>query len=618
MQQYILKPEKLFQNSLNGQIIFDDIYSNSKLPQEVIDDGLNDTYALLFPRIATLVCRIPEIIAEWESEAWAENYRRFDILKSELKQLIQSVDQLKNTTSSEAENKLNQIRMFLAQKLRIDLDLTGLRAERPITGKFDDFFIHPEINSYNEDKTVLININSPEESINNFINKQNKSIIIAPSGAGKSTLSKWLQLELLSPKYICFTVRLELRSLMRESKLTIYDIVKKTCGIHITEGLKIEHIDEWIKSKKIVFILDGFDEIKSVDRDYIFDWINDLSIIANKCPFILTSRKLSTDHLDKFDKDWTRWFIEPFDNNRIIEYIKKWYKYTPLLAENKRDIDAQELANVWKKDPTIEPFTGNPLLLSTLLMVHHLDGSLPNGRSKLYKRYIDGMLGIWDERRKLRTEENQLSLYDKKQILRNLALFMFFREEDQIEENIFINWLKSLLENMGLSISSEDVLAHLRERTGLIVGPGIYSFIHKTVAEYLVSEAILDGNVRLESGDKIDRFWLFQNRNNDRWNTIVFLWAGLAPISDIEDFIEQCLDIRDAFTGYGVLYDQIHRLSRNICRKFIFQYIDLIHDNFSSDFDSFYMIPGGYKKTIPLKEPGFQLEIFHILTVLLI
>ena len=51
-----------------------------------------------------------------------------------------------------------------------------------------------------------------------------------------------------------------------------------------------------------------------------------------------------------------------------------------------RDIDAASLAGTWQRDPTIAPLTGNPLLLSTLLMVHHLDGSLPgHAASTLYR-----------------------------------------------------------------------------------------------------------------------------------------------------------------------------------------------------------------------------------------
>lgn len=55
-------PERLFQGSLDGQKIFEELYASRDLPQVVIEDGLNDIYTLLCPRIATLLCQIPAAV----------------------------------------------------------------------------------------------------------------------------------------------------------------------------------------------------------------------------------------------------------------------------------------------------------------------------------------------------------------------------------------------------------------------------------------------------------------------------------------------------------------------------------------------------------------------------
>jgi hypothetical protein len=62
-------PELLFQGSLNGQKIFDELYSDRNLPQVIIEDGLKDVYMLLCPRIATLLCKIPAAVKDWESQS---------------------------------------------------------------------------------------------------------------------------------------------------------------------------------------------------------------------------------------------------------------------------------------------------------------------------------------------------------------------------------------------------------------------------------------------------------------------------------------------------------------------------------------------------------------------
>jgi hypothetical protein len=136
------KPAPLFQGSLNGQKIFEKLYANRDLPQVVIEDGLKEIYTLLCPRIATLLCRIPAAVKDWESEAWTENFRRFDEITTQLRTLFSRVDELATSPAREADETLSLVRRTLAQKIGLELDLTGLRADRPLMGKFDDFFVH--------------------------------------------------------------------------------------------------------------------------------------------------------------------------------------------------------------------------------------------------------------------------------------------------------------------------------------------------------------------------------------------------------------------------------------------------------------------------------------------
>ncbi|NRT87285.1 NACHT domain-containing protein [Clostridium beijerinckii] len=609
LREFMVRPELLFNGSLNGQKIFEDLYSKNGLPEVIIEEELNNIYAILFPRIATLVCKIPEVISNWQNEVWAENFKRFDEITDYLQNVMRTVDEIKKTPERQADDKLNLIRMALAQKIRFDLDLTGLRGDRPMVGNFNDFFVHPQISETNK-KSYIREINTAEESISNFIYKREHAIIIAPPGGGKSTWSKWLQRELLSTKWNGIVVRYELRRFSTDSMLTLYELIRDIVGKHFSENLKTEYIDEWLKSNKIAIILDGFDEIRPNDRDSVFEWIVDLNVVANGCPLIITSRPITTDHFNRLGSEWSWWSIQPFDNSRIVDYIERWYKYTPLLGDNNRIINGEELSRTWKNDPTIEPLTSNPLLLSTLLMVHHLDGSIPNGRSQLYKRYIDGMLGIWDDRRDVNAVDIKLSLIQKKQILKRFAIFMFFEEEDQIDETKIIVWLNNLLDNLRLKFKAEEVLSQLRERSGLIIGPGIYSFIHKTVGEYLVAEEILDGDYRLESGMKVDRFCLFENRENDRWNSVIFLWSGIAPVYDVESFIEQCIKMDDCELGYGILLDQYVRLSPEFCYKIILgeKYISKINTACDFGCDSFWICSSSYVDKYGYVVPDFELK----------
>jgi hypothetical protein len=417
-------------------------------------------------------------------------------------------------------------------------------------------------------------LENSEQGFAFFSAKKTKSIIVGQPGAGKSTWAKWLQREALSVQHDFLCIRVELRSLADKDLPSLYELIRTLAGPHLAEELTADRIRSWVEAKKIIFILDGFDEIRPIDRDGIYVWLTDLSAAAQDCPIVVTSRPLTTDHLNQLNGSWTSWEIQPFDQQRIIDYIQRWYKSMPLLSDEGREVNTTELADAWSKDPTIAPLTSNPLLLSTLLMVHHLDGSLPRGRSELYRRYVEGMLGLWDDRRNVTATNLQLSLEQKRLIMRRFALQMFLQQKDQLDEHEALDIMKAVLEKLNIALPVEDVLSGLQERSGLIIGPGVYSFVHKSVLEYLVTESVLQGDERDDSDHRIDRLCLFKNRDDDRWNTITFLWAGLAPFVDVESFVEECIKIRKWDLAYGILYDQYEKFPLEARKNLLLEIVD--------------------------------------------
>lgn len=564
-------PLRLFEGSLNGQKIFDQFYENGALPERITQAGLTETYAIIFPRIATLPCKVPVAVKDWESNAWAENFKRLDALAVELQKVFQKVDALTTSKDSQKSTILSSARRALAQRLAIQLDLTGLRGEKPIAGKFDDFFVHPQIKLLpikDENSTEELILSTAEQSFSQYSVSNSKAIIYGSPGAGKSTWSQWLQREVLGEQWKGLPIRKELRSLNIEKLPSIQQLIREAVGVHHSEEITNEISNEWLRQNLIIFILDGLDEIHESKRGQIIEWIEGLTFASKNAPILITSRPLITSHLDDLTKTgWGKREILPFNTERIIDYMGRWYKNIPLAVEESENIDIQALADEWQSDSTIKPLTGNPLLLSTLLMVHHLDGRLPTGRARLYQRYVDGLLGIWDDRRKIKANSLTLNLEEKKQILRNFALQLQHLNRETLEEQQTVDVIQKSLNELGLECDPQETLDLLRERSGLIIGPGIYSFIHKSVGEYLVAESIVQGDQRTPDDNRIDRLYLFNHRNDDRWNNIIFLWAGLAPISDVEAFINTCNEHKELSLAYGLLYDQYDRFSAKIKKE---------------------------------------------------
>ncbi|MFH0734303.1 MAG: NACHT domain-containing protein [bacterium] len=620
--------KSVFRGSLNGQKIFEQFYESRKLPQTTIEDDLSDIYLLFFPRITTIICEIPVLIKDWGNNAWIEGYKRFDTLAEQINILSKKVDKILTITTDSSDELMNIFRKSMIQKIAFDLDLTGLRADKPCTGKFEDYFVHPQINE------IVINkipgtepriLTSGNDSIKIFIQKNQKSVIYGVPGSGKSTWTKWFQQALLTSDWSGICIRFELRQLKNGNLPTIFDLIKNEASKNIAPEVNNDKIIEWIKQQKIIIIYDGFDELTTKSREEVLKDINEICLPLRGCPIIITSRPLTTNQLDRLEGNWSFWDIEKFDNKRVIEYMQRWYKFSQLLPDAERDIDIQALATKWELDKTIEPLTGNPLLLSTLLMVHHLDGNLPTGRSELYQRYISGMLGIWDDRRHVFSSLIILSTLQKKQIIQRFALLFFLNQKEQIEEEVANKWMEEILSNLNIKYFASDVLIFFIERSGLIIGPGIYSFTHKSIIEYLVAETVLSGNQMDLEMRRIDRSYLFSHCNEDQWTTVIFLWSGLAPITDIETFIEWCIEKEDFSLGYGILNDQIDRFSRSKCRDYMLNYLPercftsknhfwgLSHGmQFEFTFSSGLLIPGFQLRTI-----GYYNTLFNLISDLI-
>ncbi|WP_434417721.1 NACHT domain-containing protein [Nannocystis pusilla] len=574
LHPFVHEPSRLFSGSLNGDTMYRQLRSERPLPQEIRDERLEAVYELLVPRMGTVLCSLLPILDEWKTEAWRENFRRFDDVTEMLRSLLGKLDADAERANRETDVLLARVRRGTAQREAFRMDLTALRSDAVISCGFDALFIHPAISSQRHPEEARLWVESESQALETFLAPGARSIIIGVPGAGKSTWLRWLERIGNDVGWSGIVIRIELRRLLRETKLPSYlTLLKTTAGSHLADEVSADDAARWRDTRRLAFLIDGFDEIPSDERDKIHGWFAEMAAAVELCPVILTSRPLTTDHLSRFKAPWRTWTVEPFDQRRIVTYIKRWYEHAELPAGVERSVDADALAQSWMEDSTISPLTSNPLLLATLLLVHVLDGRLPTGRAKLYQRYVDGMLGLWDDRQKRLAPKVALTPAQKRTLLRELALRMFLDKVDQIDEGEATSMVADVLLRLDSKANVSDTLDVLRERTGLLIGPGVYSFSHKTVAEFLVAEAIVDGSIRDGRGERMDRMRLFRNSNQDRWVVVCFLWAGLAPTVEFEQFI---LDLSNAENDsnswglvFGLLRDQAERVSRELWKTCI-------------------------------------------------
>ena len=128
-------------------------------------------------------------------------------------------------------------------------------------------------------------------------------------------------------------------------------------------------------------------------------------------------------------------------------------------------------------------------------------------------------------------------------------------------------------------------------------------------------------------GERIDRFRLLEHRDDDRWNVVLFLWAGISPAIDVVAFIEQSINDNHQALAYGILSDQYERIPAETRKELILKVDELKHFRKMSlfwgvpgwpakkDFRYAIAVPSGAFTTLSGRQGGFGNETIQGLLI---
>jgi predicted NACHT family NTPase len=196
------------------------------------------------------------------------------------------------------------VRQSLAQRVKFQLDLTGHRGDRADAVPLEKCFIVPELvqvlKNMKSRENREIHIGGEEEMVRAFAASSLRTVLLGSPGSGKSTWSRWLQRTALTVGAARLAVLVRLRELTKLNQLSSHqEILREAAGIHLREEIRPEAIRSWCELGKITPILDGFDEVPSGHRETIISWIKELDNAVGSASLIVTSRPVTTDHLNR-------------------------------------------------------------------------------------------------------------------------------------------------------------------------------------------------------------------------------------------------------------------------------------------------------------------------------
>jgi formylglycine-generating enzyme required for sulfatase activity len=360
-----------------------------------------------------------------------------------------------------------------------------------------------------------------------------KMVLLGDAGAGKSTFVK--ELLALQAAVLLGEIKEPLTGIdpdLIPVLIVLRDLSPKLAGLNLgtlsTENQKqalsdaiLEKIREEIKAAefipvlekafengKVLLVLDGLDEVPQNLRGRVRQAVGALIQLHKIERLIITSRSRSYTGQAVF-QNFQSYTIAPFGQEKITSFARAWYHEQSRLGHmnmEQAEKRAHDLAEASSGDDLIE-MSSNPMMLTSIAIIHQKDIGLPRERVRLYQLIVDVLISRWQ---KHKTGEESFAP--------SQALAAFLKDDNRLRAALEIlayeahraNYTAgntngdadlsrghalTLLESsdyLGSAELASEFLDYVDQRSGLLVGKGgelekptSYSFPHRTIQEYL-------------------------------------------------------------------------------------------------------------------------------------
>ena len=381
--------------------------------------------------------------------------------------------------------------------------------------------------------------NVPRLTVLDALNQTPKMVLLGDPGAGKSTFMKRIaaalaakQLNLagvipdLQPDLFPVLVilreiipRLAALDLTALSDKQQKSVLVKTLCEQIEEDLEAmeapeagAEIRDLLHSGDCLLFFDGLDEVPFQYRRLIRQTVSAVIQTCRLKQVVITSRIRSYTG-DAVFPNFTSFTLAPFSDEQVRDFISGWYQAQKSLGRlNQKQVTdkAADLIQVALK-PELRELAENPMLMTTMALVHQRNIGLPDQRVELYNLAVDILLRRWQKHKhgeqKLAASaeltgflKNNLKL---RKAIEHLAYTAHSARKDDVQTaDLPRGTALTLLEQpqyLGSAALAEEFLDYVDQRAGLLLGrggdarhPADYCFPHRTFQEYLAACHILN------------------------------------------------------------------------------------------------------------------------------
>ena len=272
---------------------------------------------------------------------------------------------------------------------------------------------------------------------------------------------------------------------------------------------------------KLLLLLDGLDEVPTLNMSRMVEVIEDFVIQYDKNTFIASCR---TAAYHPSSNQFTDVTIANFDDEQIEQFIQHWF-------DSDLDKETDTANHCWQllqasENKAAKELAQTPLLLTFLCLVYEREKTIPSKISRLYGQALDILLSEWPTHKGLNKTAIHKDFYPKleKALLSGLAYRSFREDRLFFSKTDITDFISSFLANTYEAseyLDSHTILQTIEVNQGLLVEriSDTYSFSHLALQEYLTALHIVNHQLISELVN--------QHLTDERWKNVFLLVMGL-------------------------------------------------------------------------------------------
>ena len=424
------------------------------------------------------------------------------------------------------ESRARYLKALRNHSLQIPLTVLGDEPDFNKQVRLDQVFINLEVTQKNlddlqkEDHWTRHGEGEPMLALD-AINKHDRVVLLGDPGSGKSSLVKHLVADMAAKDEGLLPVFLVLRDLapilkQAETAEAGYEEQQAILANVIVEQAKervrtILHVPEFadgvrdaLRDEQAFLVLDGLDEVPFEAREVVRKGVGALLRLYNVPRVIITCRIRSYTGKAVFSGVPT-YTLAPLKEDLITAFVDRWYDAQCTLGRVEGAVKEgriEDLNEVATKEPLLS-LARNPMLLTTMTIIHQQETVLPKERVKLYQKAVDLLLKKWQVDMGKLPKDLVAFLESRNEKMRPMMERLAFEahspgnEASDLQRMDTINLLADPM-YLGKDGLAEQFLDYVDHRSGLLIGrggtperPTLYSFPHRTFQEYLAGAYLI-------------------------------------------------------------------------------------------------------------------------------